>query len=369
VFRVRLRSGREVQATANHPFLTYDGWRPLGTLGPGGRIGVIRHTPGPVNLRSLPAEDVIQLARQLGDGSPDQPIPAPLWSVPRSQLALFLRHLWGVNGCIWWDARAEQSRIYYPSASRRQVDDIARLLLRFNVMTQIFALGCDGRSPRYLLVVNSTEDQLRFLDGIGIPGAGGPIAEATRERLRSVRHDAAGARVPGDVWERVGRVLEMRQSAFRPTATAGTMSRSAVPHSLVPGQVRSARGGEARQPSQEQLSRVATILDDAALDMVATNDVFWDEIAAVESLGEQLVFDATVPGTHNFVANGISLHNSIEQDSDVVILLHREDAYERESPRAGEADLIIAKHRNGPTATVTVAFQGHYSRFVDMAPG
>jgi replicative DNA helicase len=58
---------------------------------------------------------------------------------------------------------------------------------------------------------------------------------------------------------------------------------------------------------------------------------------------------------------------SIEQDSDVVILLHREDAYERESPRAGEADFIVAKHRNGPTATVTVAFQGHFSRFVDMA--
>jgi len=60
---------------------------------------------------------------------------------------------------------------------------------------------------------------------------------------------------------------------------------------------------------------------------------------------------------------------SIEQDADMVILLHREDAYERESPRAGEADLIVAKHRNGPTATITVAFQGHYSRFADMAPG
>jgi replicative DNA helicase len=58
---------------------------------------------------------------------------------------------------------------------------------------------------------------------------------------------------------------------------------------------------------------------------------------------------------------------SLEQDADVVILLHREDAYERESPRAGEADMIVAKHRNGPTATITVAFQGHYSRFVDMA--
>ena len=58
---------------------------------------------------------------------------------------------------------------------------------------------------------------------------------------------------------------------------------------------------------------------------------------------------------------------SIEQDADIVMLLHREDAYEKESTRAGEADIMLVKHRNGPTANVTVAFQGHYSRFVDMA--
>ena len=58
---------------------------------------------------------------------------------------------------------------------------------------------------------------------------------------------------------------------------------------------------------------------------------------------------------------------SLEQDADLVILISREDAYERESPRAGEADFIVAKHRNGPTGNITVAFQGHYSRFVDMA--
>lgn len=57
---------------------------------------------------------------------------------------------------------------------------------------------------------------------------------------------------------------------------------------------------------------------------------------------------------------------SIEQDADMVILLHRPDYKEREHPRAGEADIIVAKHRNGPTTTLTVAFQGHYSRFVDM---
>jgi replicative DNA helicase len=60
---------------------------------------------------------------------------------------------------------------------------------------------------------------------------------------------------------------------------------------------------------------------------------------------------------------------SIEQDSDMVILLHRDDYYEKESARAGEADFIVAKHRNGPTDVITVAFQGHFSRFVDMSAG
>ena len=60
---------------------------------------------------------------------------------------------------------------------------------------------------------------------------------------------------------------------------------------------------------------------------------------------------------------------AIEQDADMVILIHRPDMYEREHERAGEADLIVAKHRNGPTRDVVVAFQGHYSCFADMAHG
>ena len=57
---------------------------------------------------------------------------------------------------------------------------------------------------------------------------------------------------------------------------------------------------------------------------------------------------------------------SLEQDADMVILLHRADAYDKDSERVGEADFIVAKHRNGPTATIQTVFQGHYSRFVDM---
>jgi replicative DNA helicase len=57
---------------------------------------------------------------------------------------------------------------------------------------------------------------------------------------------------------------------------------------------------------------------------------------------------------------------AIEQDADIIILIHREDEHDRESPRAGETDLIVGKHRNGSKATITVAAQLHYSRFADM---
>ena len=106
------------------------------------------------------------------------------------------------------------------------------------------------------------------------------------------------------------------------------------------------------------------MLGDADLEMMAVNDVFWDEVVAIEADGIEEVFDATVLDCHNFVANGIAVHNSIEQDADVVILLHRD----RSDPeRDGEADVIVAKHRNGPTKDIVLAFQGHYSRFNNMA--
>jgi replicative DNA helicase len=122
-------------------------------------------------------------------------------------------------------------------------------------------------------------------------------------------------------------------------------------------------------PSRSRLALASTLLQDAELELAAVNDVCWDRIEEITSIGWQPVFDATVPGTHNFVADGIAVHNSIEQDADMVILLHRPDAFERDDPRAGEADLILAKHRNGPTSTITVAHQLHYSRFADLAHG
>ena len=94
----------------------------------------------------------------------------------------------------------------------------------------------------------------------------------------------------------------------------------------------------------------------------------YDVVESVERVPlDGPVYDLDVEDTHNFIANGIVAHNSLEQDADVVLLINRPDAWERDDPRAGEADLIIAKHRAGPTATITVAHQLHYSRFTDLA--
>jgi replicative DNA helicase len=160
--------------------------------------------------------------------------------------------------------------------------------------------------------------------------------------------------VPKEVWVQVRDVLSAQQITHRQFAAAmGTQFCGSTmwKHS----------------PSRSRLHRAGIVLDDQEIHELATTDVYWDTVVEISSLGEQDVYDGTVSGTHNFVANSISVHNSLEQDSDVVILLHRPDAFDRDDPRGGEADLILAKHRNGPTKTVTVAHQLHLSRFANMA--
>ncbi len=95
-------------------------------------------------------------------------------------------------------------------------------------------------------------------------------------------------------------------------------------------------------------------------------DIFWDEIVSIEPLSVEEVYDATVPGLHNFVANGIIVENSIEQDADVVLFIHREDKYRPESSRKNIADIIIAKHRNGPVGKVELFFDEKTASFKNM---
>jgi replicative DNA helicase len=96
-------------------------------------------------------------------------------------------------------------------------------------------------------------------------------------------------------------------------------------------------------------------------------DLTWDPVASVTELGMQPTFDATVAGTHNFIADGIVAHNSLEQDADVVIFLYRDEVYNRDTPDRGTAEVIVAKHRNGPIGVTHLAVLDHYTRFANMA--
>ena len=427
VFRVRLTSGREVEATANHPFLTLDGWRPLGDLAAKSRVAIPRQIPAPLNPQEMPEPELIMLAHLLGDGSfvRNRPIryastdeanlavvtnvarhfgitgirdyypaarctslrlPAPyhlthgrrnpiaawldsmglfglrshekfvppqVFSLPRHQLALFLRHLWATDGSVTV-AKSGAVRVYYGTTSEQLARQLQILLLRFGIVARLHAVGNVYGHPQWTLDVTGVKDQRHFLDEIGAHGNRGLAVVKAQSRLNEMTAVGRFDTIPADVWERVRRVMEERfLSLAYIQAALGSRSTGDLNLNIC--------------PTRKRLGLIAEVLGDAELEMLATSDVYWDTISSIESIGNQAVYDATVFGTHNFVANGIGLHNSIEQDSDVVILLHREDQYEKESPRAGEADLIVAKHRNGPTATVTVAFQGHYSRFVDMA--
>jgi replicative DNA helicase len=102
----------------------------------------------------------------------------------------------------------------------------------------------------------------------------------------------------------------------------------------------------------------------------AESDVYWDRVASVTPDGVEEVFDLTVPGPHNFVANDIVVHNSIEQDADVVLFLFRPEVYEGpDSESRGKAELIIGKQRNGPTGIVNLTFIDSCTRFEAAAFG
>ncbi len=100
-----------------------------------------------------------------------------------------------------------------------------------------------------------------------------------------------------------------------------------------------------------------------------TADLDWVAVVRIEADGEEDVYDMTVEGTHNFVANGIVVHNSLEQDADIVMFIHRPDALEKDSPKQNIAEIIVGKHRNGPTHPgIELVFLNNLARFENAAP-
>jgi replicative DNA helicase len=121
-------------------------------------------------------------------------------------------------------------------------------------------------------------------------------------------------------------------------------------------------------PSRRTLREYAEILDASELLAEATNDLFWDRVVGVVPQAEDDVFDLTVPGPASWLADAVVSHNSgaLEQDSDVVLFIHR-DPLSEDAQAKGTAEVIIAKHRNGPVGKITLTWLEHLTLFRNYA--
>jgi len=430
VFRLRTRLGRTIRATGNHRFRTIDGWRRLDELAVGEPLALPRVLPAERQAATMSGDELALLGHLIGDGctlprhaiqyttrdadlavtvvnlaeavfpgsirprvvrerdwwqvylaagerltrgrrnpisvwldhlgafglrSWEKRVPAAVFAQPPGHIAKFLRHLWSTDGCIWV-SRTGERRIYYGTSSEGLAADVQSLLLRIGV-NAIVRNATDRKRGQWHVDVSGAEDTVTFLQRVG------PVGIAKR--------DAAGA------------VLYSLQNG-----SGGSTNRDVIPKAAWAGMVKpamAAAGISNRQMQsrigtaycgstlyranlgRERAARVATAIASEELRRLAGSDVYWDPIVSIDPDGVEEVFDLTVEGLHNFVADDIVVHNSIEQDADIVSFIYRDEYYNDDSERPGEADLIIAKHRNGPIGTVPLAFQEQFPKFANLA--
>jgi replicative DNA helicase len=410
VFNVQLASGRSIRATAEHRLLAGAGWTTIATLKVGDRLALARRIPEPAQPKRWPDHWVVLLAHLVGDGSyPDhQPLryttaseensaavrgaaerfgcrvtrnesagnrhqlvisgngnrwsplgvgkwlkdlgifgqrahqkhlPPEVFSLPSAQIALFLRHLWATDGTISVRKPGERGGhgVNFTTCSRCLAGDVGALLLRMGIVSRTQTVKVGHYRPVYMVCVTGSESQSTFLHEVGAFGPRRESATLLAEALGALR-----AHTSVDAWP---------MEAF----AAVRAERSS------PGLSAAAIASRTRIGSHAQLS------DSPEPQECSSSDVFWDRIVAITSDGEQDVFDLTVPGPASWLADGVVSHNSgsLEQDSDIILLIYREEVYDRNTTRKGIAEIDLVKHRNGEIGTFLLTFQGQYTRFAN----
>jgi replicative DNA helicase len=429
VFQLRLASGRTLRATGRHRVLTGAGWRQVSELAVGDRVALAGELPEPQATERWPADRVVLLGQLIGDGSylrgsplryttaseenskavadaaarefgarvtryrgrrnwhqllisgngnrwhpagvgawlkelgifnqrsHEKRIPPAAFQLPNDQIALLLRHLWATDGSIWAGVVPSgkvKTRVYYATTSPGLASDVAALLLRLGIVARInTSRSGDGRISNVL--VSGATAQRRFLDLVG--GFGPRCAQAaTLETLLPAPNTNTDT-LPIETWQTVRSLMAEQGITQRGMAALRHTSYGGTAHFKF-------------APSRATVAGYAAILDSEQLAPAATNDVFWDRVVAIAADGLEEVFDLTVPGPASWLADGIVSHNSgaIEQDADLVMFIYREEYYlKEESERPGEADIIIAKHRNGPVGDVVLTFQKQYPKFMNYS--
>ncbi len=432
VYRLRLASGRTLRATGNHRFRMLDGWRRLDDLVEGDRLAVpadlvvaeqgntmapgelallghligdgctlprhvVQYTTAEPQLAAFVADlarhvfgDAIAprvqaerswyqvyLPRGRGQGrrnpiavwldelgvfglrSHEKRVPARVFGESDEHIALFLRHLWSTDGSVWCAPDRRAARVYYATTSATLADDVRHLLLRLGIPATVRARS-DARSAHraYTVDIESHAAQLRFVEHVGCIGERAAHLAEVREMLDARVANANVDVVPQEAW----------QVIVRPQLAAAGITTRAMQAGIGTRYCGTAlyRTGIGR----DRARRVAEVIDSVELRALADAPVAWDAVRSIEPDGVEEVYDLTVDELHSFVAEDIVVHNSIEQDADVVMFIYRDDYYNPEtSEKPGIAELIVAKHRNGAVGSVDLAFLPHFTTFSDLARG
>lgn len=342
VFRVATRLGRVIETTASHPFLTTDGWRKLSELRPGSPVAVPRHLPvfGCQPLREC---EVKLLAFMLGDGCitgntisltvdnaeaqtdfleaatefssgtnsrmdfwckqhdiwgrdpEDKIIPPAVFTLPEDQLAIFINRLFACDG---WTVRSSSGQpwIAYATPSERIAKQVQHLLLRFGVIAKLrrrFVRSGSERHCLWLLGISDPRSLEIFCNEIGIIGS--------EDSIEQILHVLAARQAPS---ESNLIVLEDRNKV-KAVKHSGVSQFDSLWRDQIDMKQRSCR-----RSHPAQLVEFSSALRRKLLQDLSTEDVYWDEIVSIESVGEKQVYDLTIPETHNFVANDICVHNT-----------------------------------------------------------
>jgi replicative DNA helicase len=420
VFKLLLKSGREIVASANHPFLKLEGWTRLDNLIVGDRIAVNRIIPVPRKKIDISPDRLIVLGHLIGDGcylknqplhytnseidlirivnksaekefnvkprivrqenwyhlylssrehlthnkrnpivkwldeelgiynqrSREKRIPHQIFSLSNQKIALFLKNLFSTDGSIHlYKSKKKKVTLYYASGSRDLNVDISNLLLRFGIISTITRSKKTGYKDIFNLQIQGKTDQIRFLRNIGFVGKKAKLAKDATKFLESINKNPNNDVIPKEIWEYIDS-LRIKEGL-----TTRQLHRKL--HWKYSGTSRYKNG-----ISSERMKIINKLFKDNYLKQLINSDIYWDEVRQIEKIGMRDVYDIEVPKYHNFIANDIIVHNSIEQDSDVVMFLWREDEEKLE-----DMNLDIAKHRNGPLRSIKLHFKGDRIKF------
>jgi len=426
VLRVKLASGRRIHATAEHQLHAFGEWKRVKELKVGDRLALARYIPEPASTTSWPDLRLALLGQLIGDGSYlsgrslryttssienseivakaavaefaatvaccmridgwhqlwisgngnrwhpagvnqwlrdlgifgqrsyEKRVPRAVFSLRNRDLAILLRHLWATDGCI--DTSDGRGSVYYATNSVGLAADVAALLLRFGIVARTVTTSDDKYGLAYQVNVSGVTDQLLFLNAIGTFGPRVEPGIELRVALEGIVGNTNVDTIPREVFEKVRERMRARGVTTRAMAALRGTSYGGTSHFQF-------------APSRTIVADYARLLEDNELLDIATSDLFWDRVIAIEPLGEEEVFDLTVPGPASWLADGIVSHNSgaLEQDADIVLMLWRD----KEDTPPGAPRLIhgsVAKNRNGPTGTFSLLFASEQARFFSKAP-